>query len=155
MIRCPCLSPRLAERLGGLACSLSALLCRWSAAATFWRSGRTKVHGLFSLNDSTYFLFRDEYKVPLIPPDIAAVMAATAEHLFSILLFVGLASRLSALGLFAMTLVIQIFVYPQNWPDHILWAAVLVTVAARGPGAWSLDRLAWPWLLRCGDKGPS
>lgn len=141
-----CYLDRLVDTCEMLPYSLLALLCRWSAAANFWRSGRSKVHGLFTLNETTFDLFREEYRVPLIPPDIAAVMAATAEHVLSILLVIGLASRLSAFGLFGMTMVIQIFVYPENWPDHLLWSAVLLSVVARGPGGWSLDRLVWPRL---------
>ena len=72
-------------------------------------------------------LFRDEYHVPLLPPELAANLAALQEHLFSFLLVIGLASRLSALGLLAMTAVIEIFVYPENWPDHLLWTAACCT----------------------------
>jgi putative oxidoreductase len=143
-----CYLAHLKDAAERLPYSLLALLCRWGAAANFWRSGRSKVHGLFSINESTFDLFREEYRVPFIPSDIAAVMATCAEHAFSILLVVGLASRLSALGLFGMTMVIQIFVYPENWPDHLLWSAVLVSVIARGPGQWSLDRLIWPRLYK-------
>jgi putative oxidoreductase len=121
--------------------SFVALLARLAVATTFWRSGRSKVHGLFSINDSTFDLFRDEYKVPVIPPDVAAVLATCSEHLFSALLVIGLASRLSALALFSMTMVIQIFVYPESWPDHILWVALLLSIVAKGPGALSIDHL--------------
>jgi putative oxidoreductase len=74
----------------------------------------------FLIREETFFLFRDEYKVPLLPPDIAAYLATIGEHVFSVLLLVGLASRLSALGLFGMTMVIQLFVFPDGWPEHIL-----------------------------------
>jgi len=121
--------------------SLVALLCRWGVAVTFWRSGRTKVHGLFSINQSTFDLFRDEYKVPVLPPEVAAVLATCSEHLFSALLVIGLASRLSALALFGMTMVIQTFVYPENWPDHLLWIALLLSIVSKGPGVLSLDHL--------------
>src|SRR5271165_1194387 len=76
-----------------------------------------------------------------LPTEVAAYMAAIQEHLFSVLLVIGLASRLSALGLFGMTMVIQFFVYPANWPDHLLWSSVLLYIIARGPGAISLDYL--------------
>ena len=92
---------------------------------------------------NTFFLFQEEYKVPLLPPDLAAYFATYAEHIFSVLLVIGLASRLSALGLMIMTLVIQIFVYPSGWPEHILWFACLLLIVARGPGAISLDHLFW------------
>ena len=117
---------------------LHALLCRWGVAAVFWRSGQTKVHG-WTINETTFDLFRDEYRGPLLPPEVAAVAATVAEHLFPVLLVVGLASRLSALALLGMTLVIQVFVYPGSWPDHLLWASALVYVVARGPGTLALD----------------
>lgn len=118
--------------------SLVALVTRIAIADVFWRSGQAKVTG-WTINESTYDLFRYEYQVPVIPPDIAAVLAAVQEHLFAVLLVIGFASRLSALGLIGMTAVIQIFVYPANWPDHILWFACLLFIVARGPGAISID----------------
>lgn len=130
-----------------------ALLARFSIAAVFWKSGQTKVEGLAidlidgsfalgipRLSDSVVALFADEYRLPLIPPEIAAPMAAFAEHLFPILLLVGLATRFSALALLGMTLVIQVFVYPGAYPTHGVWAAVLLYLIAQGPGALSLDR---------------
>jgi putative oxidoreductase len=120
---------------------INGLLCRWGIAGIFWRSGETKVHGWFQINPSTFDLFRDEYQVPLVPPEIAAVMATISEHLFSVLLVVGLASRLSAGALFFMTLVIEIFVYPVSWPDHLMWASAMIYVILRGPGQVSLDHL--------------
>jgi putative oxidoreductase len=119
---------------------LIGLLARVAIADVFWRSGQTKVAG-FRIADSTFALFAEEYKVPLLPPHLAAYLATIAEHLFPALLVIGLASRLSALGLLFMTLVIQSFVYPEAWPDHILWIAILLAIAARGPGAVSLDHL--------------
>lgn len=119
---------------------LHGLLCRWGIAAIFWRSGQTKVNG-WSINETTFDLFRDEYRVPLLHPEFAAISATLAEHLFPVLLVVGLASRLSAGALLVMTLVIQCFVYPGSWPDHLLWASALVYVLLRGPGAVSLDHL--------------
>ena len=131
---------RLAERIPY---SLVALVARFAVASVFWRSGETKVDGFFHIKDNTFYLFREEYKVPLLPPDLAAYMATTAEHVFPVLLIIGLASRLSALGLMVMTAVIQLFVYPDGWPDHILWFALLLLILARGPGAISLDHLVW------------
>jgi putative oxidoreductase len=131
---------RLAERIPY---SLVALVSRLAAASVFWRSGRTKVDGLLEVRDSTFFLFREEYMVPLLPPDVAAYLTTFAEHFFSVFLVVGLASRLSALGLIVMTAVIQIFVYPEGWPDHVLWFAALLLILARGPGAISLDHVIW------------
>ena len=122
--------------------SALALASRLAIAATFWRSGQTKVSG-FHLREETFVLFREEYKVPLLPPDIAAYLATTAEHVFPVLLVLGFASRLSALGLLGMTAVIEIFVYPGAWPEHALWATILLWIVARGPGAVSLDHLIW------------
>jgi putative oxidoreductase len=119
---------------------LIALLIRVGIADVFWRSGQTKVSG-WHVTDTTIQLFRDEYKVPLLSPEVAAYLASIQEHLFSVLLVIGLASRLSALGLLGMTAVIELFVYPENWPDHLLWAGCLLYVLARGPGALSLDAL--------------
>lgn len=129
----------LAERIPY---SLLALIARLGVANVFWRSGQTKVEG-FHIRETTFFLFRDEYKVPLLPPDLAAYLATTAEHVFPVLLVIGLASRLSALGLFGMTMVIQLFVFPDGWPEHILWVGLLLLIIARGPGALSLDHLLW------------
>lgn len=117
-----------------------ALGLRVFPALVFWQSGRTKVEGL-AIKDSTWFLFEHEYALPLIPSDLAAVAATLAEHVLPVLLILGLCTRLSALALLAMTAVIQIFVYPGAWITHGLWAAPLLAVVARGPGAWSLDRL--------------
>jgi putative oxidoreductase len=129
----------LAERIPF---SLPALATRLSIAAIFWRSGQTKVSG-FAIREETFVLFREEYNVPLLPPELAAYMATTAEHVFPILLAAGFATRLSALGLLGMTAVIQLFVYPGAWPEHGLWATLLVWIIARGPGAMSLDHLVW------------
>ena len=137
--------------------SLIAFLARFSIAAVFWSSGQTKVQGfvvnIFTgeihlgwprLSDSVVALFRDEYKLPFIPPEIAAPMAATAEHLFPLLLLIGLGTRFSALALLGMTLVIEIFVYPDAYPTHGTWAAIFLFLMARGPGVLSVDH----WLTR-------
>ncbi|OUM01848.1 DoxX family protein [Variovorax sp. JS1663] len=120
---------------------LLALASRLSIAAIFFLSGRTKVEGFLMLTPGAYELFRTEYKLPLVPPEIAAHLAAYAEHLFPVLLVLGLATRFSALALLGMTLVIQVFVYPDAWPTHLSWAALLLYLAGRGAGSLSLDRL--------------
>ena len=133
---------------------LIQLLARVSIAATFWLSGQTKIEGFVldpiglqaqfgwpHLSDTAVELFRSEYALPLLPPDLAALMAATSEHVFSLLLLIGLATRLSATALLGMTLVIEIFVYPAAWPTHGLWAALMLYVMARGPGRFSIDGL--------------
>jgi putative oxidoreductase len=120
---------------------LLPLLQRLAIAAVFFLSGRTKVEGIFTLTDGTFALFESEYALPLIDPTLAAYLAAGAEHLFPILLVLGLFTRFSALALLGMTLVIQVFVYPDAWPTHLTWAALLVPLIARGSGRFSLDRL--------------
>jgi len=148
---------RLVSILGCIPDSLIAALGRFSIAAVFWKSGQTKIEGLAidlvngdfqlglpRLSDSALALFRDEYRLPLIQPELAAPMAAFAEHLFPLLLFVGLATRFSALALLVMTLTIQIFVYPDAYPTHGVWATVLLYLIAKGPGKISLDH----WLAR-------
>lgn len=119
---------------------LLALVSRFSMAAIFFLSGRTKVSGFLTITDSAYELFRTEYKLPIVPPEIAAHLAAYAEHLFPLLLVLGLATRFAALALLGMTLVIQVFVYPDAWPTHLSWAAALLYLAGRGGGVLSLDR---------------
>jgi putative oxidoreductase len=116
------------------------LFARLAIAPGFWLSGRTKVDG-WTIKNTTFFLFRHEYQVPLLPPELAAYLATAAEHALPILLVIGLATRFAALGLLGMTFVIQVFVYPEAWSLHALWAAVLLVIVARGPGAWSLDHL--------------
>ncbi|MEQ3624262.1 MAG: DoxX family protein [Marinobacter sp.] len=115
-------------------------MVRLFPAVVFWLSARTKVDG-FAITDSTYFLFQHEYALPLIPSALAAVLATLAEHIFSLLLIAGLFTRVAALALLSMTLVIQVFVYPGAWVTHGLWAACFLTVMACGPGRLSLDRL--------------
>lgn len=147
--------------LSSLVHRLIALLARGSMAAVFWSSGQTKVQGFVvnlltgevhlgwpRLSDSVVDLFRDEYKLPWVPPEIAATMAATAEHVFPLLLLIGLGTRLSALALLGMTMVIEVFVYPDAYPTHGTWAAIFLYLMARGPGAWSVDH----WLA--GRYGP-
>lgn len=136
----------LVRRLNALGANvpedLVALAARLFPAAVFWLSARTKVDG-FSIKDQTYFLFEHVYALPLIPPALAAVLATVAEHVLPVLLILGLFSRLSAVGLLIMTLVIQLFVFPAAWVTHGLWAVALLVVVAHGPGRLSLD-----WLLR-------
>lgn len=132
--------------------SLVALLGRFSIAATFWQSGQTKVEGFVvdlvagefqpgwpRLAASTIPLFQDEYRLPLLPPEMAAYAAAAAEHVFPVLLLLGLATRLSAFALLAMTLTIQLFVYPSAYATHGVWATVLLYLMTHGGGRYSLD----------------
>ena len=133
----------IADALSGLiGHPLLALVDRIAIGMIFFLSGRTKVEGILTVTEGTYVLFREEYKVPLIPPEIAAHLATYAEHLFPILLVLGLFTRVSALALLGMTLVIQLFVYPDAWPTHLSWAGLLLYLVGRGAGPVSLDRLA-------------
>lgn len=134
--------------------SLIALIGRFSIAAVFWKSGQTKVEGFAidiisgefqigwpHLTDGALDLFKTEYRVPLLPTDIAAHMAAFGEHFFPIFILIGLATRFSSLALLGMTAVIQIFVYPGAYPTHGTWATILLYLIAKGPGALSVDHL--------------
>ncbi|MBK9117059.1 MAG: DoxX family protein [Betaproteobacteria bacterium] len=117
-----------------------ALIARVALAAIFYYSGRTKVEGFLTVTDGAVALFRDEFKLPLLSPAVAAHLAAYAEHLFPLLLLLGLFTRLSALALLGMTLVIQIFVYPDAWPTHLSWAGLMLYLIAQGGGRVALDR---------------
>nr|WP_296719670.1 DoxX family protein [Erythrobacter sp.] len=122
--------------------SLALLFTRVVLAGIFWRSARTKVEegSWFSISDTTYFLFAEEYAGVPLPSDFAAVMATVSEHLFPILLVLGLFTRFSALALLGMTMVIQIFVYPEAWWSvHAVWAALALMLILRGGGQLSLD----------------
>ncbi len=130
---------RLGE--GALPLSLLLLVQRLGIAAIFFLSGRTKVDGIFTMTDSTFFLFQTEYALPFLPPVPAAYMAATAEHIFPILLVLGLFTRGGALALLGMTLVIQVFVYPDAWATHLSWAGLLLPLIALGGGRFSLDHV--------------
>ncbi len=148
---------RIIRLLSAMPESLVAFIARFSIAATFWKSGQTKVEGFAvdlvdgqfmlgwpHLSSSAVDLFRDEYKLPLIAPELAAPLAATAEHVLPLLLLVGLGTRLSAAALLGMTAVIQLLVYPGAYPTHGTWAALLLWLMARGPGAFSIDH----WLAQ-------
>jgi putative oxidoreductase len=113
------------------------LAMRIGIGAVFFKSGMLKINSW----EFAVKLFEDEYKVPLIDPTVAAMLATFNELTFPILLFVGLATRLATLPLLGMTLVIQVFVYPQAWTEHMLWASLLIYLLTRGPGVLSLDYL--------------
>lgn len=120
------------------------LFVRISLAGIFWRSGRTKVDegSWLSVSDTAKFLFEEEYKGVPVPSELAAYLATYAEHLFPIMLVIGLFTRLSALALLGMTMIIQIFVYPEAWWSvHMIWVALALVLIVRGGGSLSLDRL--------------
>lgn len=134
---------RVAQRLTRLVPhDALALGARLATASIFFLSGRTKVEGWLTVTPGAYELFRSEYRLPLLPPELAAHLAAYAEHLFPLLLLIGLATRAAALSLLGMTLVIQLFVYPDAWPTHLSWAVLLAYLIGRGGGGLSVDR----WL---------
>ncbi len=148
----------IARRLDAIPYALIALFLRIVAAHPFFVSGQTKIEGptvggeIFgldlsfqiptSIRDATFALFADEYKLPLISPTLAAYAATAVEFILPLLLVIGLLTRLSAFGLLMMTMVIQIFVFPDAWwTVHAYWTAILIVLIARGPGAISLDHL--------------
>jgi putative oxidoreductase len=124
-------------RLEQVPLALPELVLRLGVALAFWRSGNVKIASW----GTTLQLFANEYRVPLLPPELAAYLATTVELATPILLLLGLATRLGAAAMLGMTLVIQIFVYPENYPDHLLWAGPLLYLILRGPGAISIDHL--------------
>jgi len=120
--------------------SLLLLVQRLGIAAVFFMSGRTKVDGLLTVNDAAFELFRSDYALPFVKPEIAAYAATYSEHLFPLLLVAGLFTRFAALSLLVMTSIIEIFVYPDAWPTHLSWAGLLLPLIALGGGKLSLDR---------------
>jgi len=130
---------RIRAALEAVPYALLALPLRFAVATVFWNSGTTKLDSW----DTTLALFRDEYRVPVIPPEIAAYMSASIELSTPFLLVFGLFTRPAALVLLGMTTVIEVFVYPQAWPTHIQWAAMLLVLLCRGAGKLSLDELIY------------
>jgi putative oxidoreductase len=124
-------------RIEAVPLAVPELVLRLGVALAFWRSGNAKIASW----ESTLQLFANEYRVPLLPPELAAWLATAVELTTPILLLLGLATRLSAAAMLAMTLVIQLFVYPESYPDHLLWAGPLLYLILRGPGACSIDHL--------------
>lgn len=116
------------------------LASRIAVAAIFFFSARSKVDGWFDIKASTFFLFENEYALPVLDPEWATYLGTYGEHILSVLLALGLLSRLGALGLLGMTAVIQFFVYPVAWPTHLSWACLLLPVLGLGGGRWSLDQ---------------
>jgi putative oxidoreductase len=133
----------LVTRLERFPMSVLQLLFRISIAAVFWNSGLTKIASW----QSTVVLFRDEYRVPVLPPEVAAALAASVELTCPVLLVLGLATRLATLPMLGMTFVIEAFVYPEDWIEHLTWASLLLFILTRGPGPISLDRWLAPLVL--------
>jgi putative oxidoreductase len=125
------------EWLNRLSLSIPQMLARFAVAGVFFKSGMTKIANW----DLTVQLFQDEYRLPLLPPDLAATMGATLELSMPVLLVLGLFTRLAVLPLLGMTAVIEMFVYPENWVEHLTWATLMLFLLLRGAGAYSLDRV--------------
>lgn len=128
---------RLVRWLESVPYTLLAIPLRMGVATIFWNSAMTKLANW----DTAMELFRDEYKLPVLPPEVAAYMAVSIELSAPVLLMLGLATRPVAFLLLGMTTVIEVFVYPQAWPTHLQWAAMLLVLLSRGAGHWSLDHL--------------
>ena len=127
----------LRDRLGRFPLSIVLLAGRIGVGATFFRAGLLKYNSW----EFTIRLFEEEYRVPLLAPEVAARIAMVQELTIPILLFLGLATRIATLPLLGMIAVIQTFVYPNAYSEHLVWGAVLVLVLTRGPGVFSLDHL--------------
>jgi putative oxidoreductase len=125
------------ERLNAIPYAIIALIARAATFSVFMRSGLQKLSDW----NSTLMLFQSEYKVPVLPPSVAAYLAAGLELGCSSLILLGLFTRVSVLALLGMVSVIQMFVYPMAWPDHIQWLAFMFILLARGPGRISLDQV--------------
>jgi putative oxidoreductase len=135
---------RVTRLLDGIPYTLLALPLRAGTAVVFWNSAMAKLANW----DTTIELFTEEYKVPLLPPEIAANLALCIELTTPVLLMLGLVTRATALVLLGMTAVIEIFVYPLAWPTHIQWAAMLLVLLCRGAGKLSIDHLLWQHYRR-------
>ena len=131
--------------------ALLAIPLRLAVATVFWNSAMTKLANW----DTAVALFTDEYRLPLLPPEIAAYIAVTIELTTPVLLVLGLATRPAAAVLLGMTAVIEILVYPQAWPTHIQWAAMLLVLLCRGPGRFSLDNQLWRRFGSGATRDPS
>ena len=140
----PAPARRVLSALDAVPFSVLILIPRAATFSVFIHSGLQKLSDW----NATLMLFQNEYHVPILPPVVAAYMSAGMELGLSSLVLVGLFSRLSVLGLLGMVSVIQIFVYPEAWPDHIQWLAFMIFILCRGPGAFSLDAVIGGYLAR-------
>jgi putative oxidoreductase len=135
------------DRVARVPLSLHQLLFRLGVASVFFKAGMVKA----SSWESTVALFRDEYRVPVLPPELAATFATAFELTCSTLLILGLGTRLATLPLLGMIATIQLFVYPSAWSEHLVWASILLFLLTRGPGVISVDHLvARAWVRRRG-----
>jgi putative oxidoreductase len=125
------------DLLGRFPLALILLMSRVGVGTVFFKSGLVKIASW----QSTVQLFANEYRVPLLPPELAATLGASVELSAPILLFTGFASRFGAAAMLGMTFVIEVFVYPENWAEHLTWASLLTLIATRGAGPISIDYL--------------
>src|SRR6266702_5441870 len=141
---------RVLRRLDGVPYTILAIPLRLAVATVFWNSAMTKLANW----NTAVELFVEEYKVPLLPAELAAYMAVSIELTMPVLLVLGLATRAAALALLGMTAVIEVFVFPLAWPTHIQWAAMLLVLLCRGPGRLSVDNLLWRRFGGKRGRGP-
>ncbi|MGQ0677291.1 MAG: DoxX family protein [Rhodospirillales bacterium] len=120
---------------------------RVGVGMVFLKSALTKLDDGWRVSDAAVALFQDEYKVPLLPPEVAAYLGTANEFFCSLMVILGLGARLGAAALLALVAVIQFAVYPGNWAEHLMWASLLAYVLARGPGVFSVDHLIARKLL--------
>ena len=139
---------KLANLLSKLPIAILDVFLRGAIFFVFWKSVQTKISGMtffgqdfafWNLTNNTFFLFELEYALPVIPYELAAYMGTFAEFFLSILIFLGLFTRMAAIGLLLITLTIQVFVYPDAWALHLSWAAMLLTIIKYGSSVISLD----------------
>lgn len=133
--RTDALPARIVRWLDGLPIVVAEIFLRAGPALVFWRSGQQKLASW----DTTLLLFREEYRVPVLPPELAAYIATGVEHAAPVMLVLGLGARIGAALMLGMTMAIQLFVYPESYPSHILWAGPLLYILLRGPGVLSID----------------
>jgi putative oxidoreductase len=128
---------RVVGRLEAFPLWLLQFIFRFSIGSVFWQAGLTKIESW----QTTIVLFREEYKVPVLPPELAAYLATGIEMVCPILLTLGLGARFATLPMLAQTVVIEVFVYPEDWIEHLTWAAMLLLIMTRGAGVLSIDHL--------------
>jgi putative oxidoreductase len=130
---------RVRERLESVPYAVLAIPLRFGVAWIFGSSAQVKLINW----QRTIQLFADEYRVPLLPPEVAASMALSIEIAAPVLLVLGLFTRATVVVLMSMTAVIQTFVYPEAWPTHLQWVAMMLVLLCRGAGTLSVDQLLW------------
>jgi putative oxidoreductase len=133
--------------LGRFPSAILDLGFRVGVGMVFLKSALTKLDDSWRVSDTAIQLFQEEYKVPLLPPELAAYLGAANEFFCSLMVILGLGARLGAAALLGLVAVIQFLVYPGNWAEHLMWASLLAHVLTRGPGAISVDRLIARRLL--------